>query len=83
MLVYKFKVRATTKQYQAIDEAIRIGQFVQNKCLRYWMDTPKIGRYDLNKYCAILAHEFDFANKLNSMARQSSAERTWSAIARF
>jgi putative transposase len=30
-----------------------------------------------------LAKEFDFASKLNSMARQSSAERAWSAISRF
>ena len=40
-------------------------------------------RYDLNKYCRELAHEFKFAEELNSQARQSSAERTWSAIARF
>lgn len=26
MLVYKFKVKAKTEQYRAIDEAIRIGQ---------------------------------------------------------
>ena len=37
----------------------------------------------LNKYCAVLAKEFDFAKKLNSTARQSSAERAWSAITRF
>lgn len=49
------------------------------------MDNPdkKIGRYDLNKYCAVLASEFPFADKLNSMARQSAAERAWSAISRF
>jgi len=83
MLAYEFKIRATTKQYKAIDEAIRIGQFVQNKCIRYWIDTPKANRFSLNKYCAVLAKEFDFANKLNSMARQSSAERAWFAISRF
>ena len=32
---------------------------------------------------AILAKEFDFAKKLNSQARQSSAERAWSAINRY
>jgi putative transposase len=42
-----------------------------------------VSKYDLNKYSAVLANEFDFADKLNSMARQSSAERAWSAISRF
>jgi putative transposase len=37
----------------------------------------------LSAYCAVLAKEFPWANKLNSMARQASAERAWSAIARF
>jgi putative transposase len=40
-------------------------------------------QYDLNKYCALLAKEFPFVDELNSMARQSSAERAWSAISRF
>ncbi|MGK7955777.1 MAG: RNA-guided endonuclease InsQ/TnpB family protein [Crocosphaera sp.] len=83
MLVLEFKVRAKKHQYIAIDEAIRTAQFVQNKCLRFWMDNEKVNKYDLNKYCRVLAHDFDFANKLNSQARQSSAERIWSAISRF
>ncbi|MDJ0578699.1 transposase [Crocosphaera sp.] len=83
MLVLEFKVRAKKHQYSAIDEAIRTAQFVQNKCLRFWMDNQKVGKYDLNKYCRVLAHTFDFADKLNSQARQSSAERSWSAISRF
>lgn len=83
MIIYEFKVKGKDKQYQAIDEAIRTSQFIQNKCLRYWMDNKGVGRYDLNKYCAVLASEFPFADELNSMARQSAAERSWSAIARF
>ncbi|MGK7943222.1 MAG: RNA-guided endonuclease TnpB family protein, partial [Microcystaceae cyanobacterium] len=83
MLVLEFKVRAKKQQYQGIDEAIRTAQFVQNKCLRHWMDHQGVGRYDLNKYCRILAQEYKFAKELNSQARQSSAERAWSAIARF
>jgi putative transposase len=47
------------------------------------MDNQGIDKYDLNKYCAELAKEFEFAKKLNSMARQASAERAWSAIFRF
>ncbi|MEH2040724.1 RNA-guided endonuclease InsQ/TnpB family protein [Nostoc sp.] len=83
MIVYEFKVKGKEKQYRAIDEAIRTSQFIQNKCLRYWMDNKNIGRYDLNKYCAVLAAEFPFADELNSMARQSAAERSWGAISRF
>jgi putative transposase len=83
MIVYEFKVKGKEKQYRAIDKAIRTSQFIQNKCLRYWMDNKNIGRYDLNKYCAVLAAEFPFADELNSMARQSAAERAWSGIARF
>jgi putative transposase len=83
MLVTEFKVRAKKEQYAAIDEAIRTAQFVQNKCLRFWMENEKVGRYDLNKYCRVLAHEFSFAEQLNSQARQSSAERAWSAISHF
>ncbi|MEH2131769.1 MAG: transposase [Nostoc sp.] len=83
MIVYEFKVKGKEKQYRAIDEAIRTSQFIQNKCLRYWMDNKNVGRYDLNKHCAVLAAEFPFADELNSMARQSAAERAWSAIARF
>lgn len=83
MLILEFKVKAKPSQYTAIDEAIQTSQFIQNKCLRYWMDTKGVSKYDLNKYCAVLAKEFAFANKLNSQARQASAERAWNAISRF
>jgi putative transposase len=83
MIVFEFKVKGKEAQYRAIDEAIRTSQFIQNKCLRYWMENIGLRQYDLNKYCAVLAAEFSFAEELNSMARQSAAERTWSAIARF
>ena len=85
MRILEFKLYGTDEQFRSIDEAIRTSQFIRNKCLRLWMDNPgkKIGRYDLNKYCAVLATEFPFADKLNSMARQSAAERAWSAISRF
>ncbi len=83
MIVYEFKVKGKEAQYRAIDEAIRTSLFIQNKCLRYWLENKGLRQYDLNKYCAVLAAEFSFAEELNSMARQSAAERTWSAIARF
>ena len=75
MIVLEYKLKGKQNQFRAIDEAIRTGQFVRNKALRYWLDRRGVGKYDLNKYCAVLAKEFDFANRLNSTARQSSAER--------
>lgn len=83
MLMLEFKVKGKPSQYSAIDDAIRTTQFIRNKSIRYWMDNPKVSKYDLNKQCAVLAKEFDFANTLNSQARQSAAERAWSAISRF
>lgn len=83
MIVLQFKARVKPSQAAAVDEAIRASQFVQNKALRYWMDNQGTGKYDLNKLCKQLAEEFPFAQKLNSMARQSAAERAWSAISRF
>lgn len=83
MLVLEFKAYGKALQFNAIDEAIRITQFIRNKALRLWMDGKAKSCFDLNKYCAVLAKEFDLANKLNSMARQSAAERVWSAITRF
>jgi putative transposase len=83
MLVLETKLKGKTEQYDLIDEAIRTALFVRNKALRYWMDNRGTGKYDLSAQCAVLAKEFDFAKKLNSQARQSSAERAWSAINRF
>ena len=83
MLVFEAKLEGTFQQYQSLDEAIRTARFVRNACLRYWMDNRDIGRYELSAYCAVLAKRFEWADKLNSMARQASAERAWSAIARF
>ena len=83
MIVLEFKVKAKEQQYRAIEEAVRTTQFIRNKCLRFWMDSKQVGRYDLNKYCKILANDFAFVGELNSMARQSAAERAWSAICRF
>ena len=83
MLVYEYKCAGTKQQYAAIDEAIRTVQFIRNKCLRKWMDERGMSRNDLQCYCAPLAHEYSFAARLNSQARQASADRAWFAIARF
>ena len=83
MIVLEYKLKGNQYQYKAIDDAIRTAQFIRNKALRLWMDGDKVNKYDLNKYCAVLAREYPFANELNSTARQASAERAWSAISRF
>jgi putative transposase len=83
MLVFEAKLEGEKQQYERLDEAIRTARFIRNSCIRYWMDNQKIGRYELSAYCKVLAKELPWANKLNSMARQASAERAWSAIARF
>jgi putative transposase len=83
MLVFEFRAYGKSKQFIAIEEAIRTVQFIRNKCIRLWMDNPKTNKYDLSKYSAVLAKEFPFANKLNAMSRQASAERAWAAISRF
>ena len=83
MLVLEAKLKGKTEQNNLIDEAIRTALFCRNKALRFWIDNRGADRYDLNKFMAVLAKDFDFANKLNSQARQSSAERAWSGIARF
>ncbi len=83
MLVLEFKVYAKPAQLQGIDEAIRICQFIRNKSIRLWMDGGAKSWFDLSKYCALWAKEFDFASQLGAMARQASAERAWAAISRF
>lgn len=41
MRVIEFKLKTNSHQEIAIQEAIRVGQFIRNKCLRFWMDSTK------------------------------------------
>lgn len=83
MLIYEYKLDGNQQQYAAIEEAIRIVQFIRNKCLRKWMDGRGVSKNDLQCYCADLAKEYPFAARLNSQARQASADRAWASISRF
>ena len=83
MLIYEYTLDGSERQYAAIDEAIRIVQFIRNKCLRLWMDERGISKNDLQVYCAVLAKAYPFANHLNSQARQAAAARAWVAISHF
>src|SRR4030088_1825071 len=83
MLVYEYKLDGNQKQFAAIEEAIRVVQFIRNKCSPLCMDGEHVGKSDLQTYCAVLAHEYSFASRLNSQARQASADRAWFAVDRF
>ncbi|MFB8793558.1 MAG: transposase [Microcoleus sp.] len=83
MIVLEFKLKGKSQQYRMIDEMIRTAQFVRNKTLRHWIDNQGVKLVDLYKQCAIMAKEFEWAGKLNSTARQASAERAIFAIQRF
>ncbi len=67
-------------QFAAIEGAIRTAQFIRNKCLRLWMDETSISKNDLQTYCAVLAKEYPFASRLNSQARQASADRAYDEL---
>ena len=83
MLIYEYKVDGSKRQYAGIEEAIRTVQFIRNKCLRKWMDERGVCKNDVQCSCAHLAKEYPFAARLNSQARQASADRAWFAIQRF
>jgi putative transposase len=86
MLVVEAKLKnGTPEQYALLDDAIRAGQFVRNKCVRYWMENKGTTRNDLQKLCAVLADDkfTPWVKQLNSQARQSSADRAWQSIQHF
>ncbi|NEO94794.1 MAG: transposase, partial [Moorea sp. SIO3G5] len=86
MIVREAKLlNGSLAQYQALDEAIRTAQFVRNKAVRLWRDEPLVNKGRLSLLCKELAHaqECPWVKKLNSMARQASAERAWNSISSF
>ncbi|PSF36177.1 transposase [Aphanothece hegewaldii CCALA 016] len=86
MLVVEAKLKNGTKdQYSKLDDAIRTAQFIRNKCVKFWMENKGTTRNDLQKLCSVLAADktTPWTNKLNSQARQSSADRAWQAISKF
>lgn len=70
VVVVECKLYRSETQFRAIDEGIRVGQFVSNKALRHWMDEGKagntVGKHDLNKLCAVLAAEPDKPQECHS-----------------
>ncbi len=45
-VAFEFKAKGKPCQYKAIDQAIRPGQFIRNKCILLWMDMEGTGKYD-------------------------------------
>jgi putative transposase len=83
VLSLEYKLRTTNAQQTAIEEAIRTVQFIRNKAVRLWMDGRGVGQDDLQALCAQLAKDSPLVTRLNSLARQASADRAWQAISRF
>ena len=81
MLIYEYKLDGTQEQYAAIEEAIRVVQFIRNKALRLWMETQRVSKNDLQCLCARLAKEYPFARRLNSQARQARLSRLTNLVA--
>jgi putative transposase len=77
MLVCEFKAYKKSNLFTAVDEAIRTAKLACNSCIMYWIDNKKADKYDLSKCCAVVDRDFLFADELNSIARQDSAERAW------
>ena len=44
MLTLDYKLDGTAAHYAAIDEGIRVVQFIRNTCLRAWMDRLPEGK---------------------------------------
>ena len=64
MIVFEVKLDGTKQQFEAIDEAIQTARFVQNQCLKLWMENKGTTRNDLYKYCKVQRQCKDFACKL-------------------
>ena len=90
MICYTYKLYGSEEQFRSADAAIQTTQFIRNKAIELWMNERKkpkgqrnVGPNELSALCAILAKQYDFCNKLNSQARQASAERAWLSIKNF
>ena len=77
MLIQEYKLDGSTKQYQAIDDAIRIVQFIRNKCLRLWMDTWA-GFQATRRFCISKRGHFlnDFDKEQHSVVSEAQGSGT-------
>jgi hypothetical protein len=60
MIVLEFKTYAKPEQFKAVYEALIIGcQLIRNNLIRLGIDGDVKSWFDISKYCAIWAKEFD------------------------
>ncbi|WP_051056153.1 transposase [Cylindrospermum stagnale] len=83
MLVLEAELKGRLSQYNALNEAIWTASFICDQALRYWQDQQGVSNNVLQQLCAILAQEFTWAGKLNSMAPGADADRAGFAIKGF
>ena|GEM_PF-2089695 len=64
MIVRKAKLKNGTRdQYCALDEAIRTGEFIRNKAVRFWMDNADVSKTILYALCKDIACIVRFREK--------------------
>jgi putative transposase len=54
MLVLEFKTYGKPIQFSAVDDGIRVTQFIRNKSIRIWMDGEAKSWVELSRHCAVL-----------------------------
>jgi len=79
MLTLEYKLDGTTAQYAAIDEGIRVVQFIRNKCLRAWMDRLPEGKNfeAMSGYSAVLEKRVCFCR---SVGFPGTASQCWTSL---
>ena len=53
MRVIEIKLKTNSHQEIANQEAIRVGQFIRNKCLRFWMDSTTEDQVNYATLCRL------------------------------
>ena len=79
MLTLDYKLDGTPAQYEAIDEGIRVVQFIRNKCLRAWMDRLPAGKTfeAMSGYTAVLEKRVCFCR---SVGFPGPASQCWTGL---
>ena len=79
MQVYEYKLDGSKAQFAAIDGAIRVVQFIRNKCLCLWMDEHNIA-YGLMHGVPVIAVAPQFTSQqcsaCRAMVKKSLSMRT-------
>ena len=79
MLTLDYKLDGTTAQYAAIDEGMRVVQFIRNTCLRAWMDRLPAGKNfeAMSGYSAVLEKRVCVCR---SVGFPGSASQCWTGL---